>query len=259
VARVLPCETGMARNKKKLGLSFMKNLSLCAVLLWLSNNTIAQTSFPYDSLTHKVFYKQTYQLAAKAKADDVFALAETWFSEPARFTQKNAEPPIDTTKAKKNKNKISVDKEFDNAKPLQILDPAGHKINAMVLVKYYGGYTNSIKLLYIKYDINLEIRNNTCTVSIDNVRYYHFDPKSYAQTALYNFSGGKPCDAAGNMEYLIACENFHDEFKNLALYFNKQTTGLCADFKALLKKKMMLYDPKAANQAPASKKPPQKK
>ena len=236
----------------------MKKLFLYAILLWFCDFGFAQTKFPYDSLSHQVFYKQTFKLGTKVKTDDVFAVAQTWFNDPTRFTQKNTEPPADSIKLKKNKNKAAVDKEFNNSKPLQMLDPAAHKLNAMGLVEYYGGFTTSIKLLYIKYDINLEIKSGICTLSISNLGFF-ICKKLCTNRLVHNFSGGKPCDGTGRIEGLMECEKFHDEFKGLAVYFNKEMAGLFADFKTVLKKKMFLYDAKAASASPGAKTTARKK
>jgi len=94
---------------------------------------------------------------------------------------------------------------------------------------------------------------------ISNIRYFHFDSKSYGETGLYGFGGGKPCDQVGKIEDLIPCPKFPDEFKNLALYFNKETANLFTAFKTMLKQKQLLYDSKASTPPSNVKKPAVKK
>lgn len=222
-----------------------------------------QSHFQLDSASKSVVNKRAFKLSSKANTDDVYTLAQQWFNQTGKFSQKNADPPIDTVKAKKNKNKIEVDKEFANTTPLQMLNPAAGKVVGSGVLKYYGGIGNSIKLLYIKYDIYVEIKTGLAIVSATNLRYYHFSPRNYTTTGLYSLQGGRPCDAEGTINDLVNCENFHDEFKNLATCYNKEVNNLFTDFKSLLSQKKVLYDPKAATASkgskPAAKKPVKKK
>jgi hypothetical protein len=196
-----------------------------------------------------VIYSQSFKLSPKVKSDDVYASALTWFSDPVKFTNKNADPPSDPEKDKKNKRKIEAENQFENPRPLQIQDPAGGKVQAMGIIRYYST-ANSIKLLYLKYDIEVKVDAAAATVTISNIRYYHYNASSYKQLPLYNFSGGKPCEEVGTLDYLIGCENFHEEFKTLAVYCNKLIYGHISDFKNILRQKKYLYEGGASAKAP---------
>jgi hypothetical protein len=231
----------------------VKNLLPLIIALSIAFAATGQCKFPCDPDSRKVNYTQSYKLNPKAKTDDVYSLAQTWFNVPAKFTQKNADPPADSLKTKKNKNQLEVDRQFDNSRPLQLLNPEVNKMVGLGLLKYYGGTGTSIKLLYLKYDIYVEIKAGQAMVSVSNIRYFHFAPKNYTATGLYSFAGGKPCDNEGTIESLIDCENFHDEFNGLVVYFNKEVNNLFADFKTLLKQKKALYEVKTASASTASK------
>jgi hypothetical protein len=213
----------------------MKHITILIISLLVSVFAQAQTKFPYDSANHQIIYTQSFRLNPKVKSDDVYASALTWFSDPAKFTNQNADPPSDPEKDKKNKRKIETEKQFENSRPLQIQDPAGSKVQAMGL----------------KYDIGVKVDAAAATVTISNIRYYHYNASSYKQVPLYNFSGGKPCEEVGTLDYLIDCENFHEEFKNLATYCNKQIYCHISDFKSILKQKKYLNEGSPAAKAPA--------
>ena len=232
----------------------MCNLGMLLLILSISVSVSAQQKFAFDSVSRSVTYKQSFKLNPKVKEEDVFAVAEKWFTEnPGKFVQKNADLQIDTVKAKRNKNQVELDKEFGNIRPLQSLEPTGGKIVGMGLLKYYGGSTSSIRLLYIKYDLYLKIEQDVLSLSIANVRYFHFNPSTYAKMGIYGFNGGQPCEPMSNLEYLIDCETAHNEFGALASCFNKETSKLFADLKGSLKTNKVLYEPKTVSSVPDPK------
>lgn len=186
-------------------------------------------------------YRQVVKLSATSKQEDVYQLAEEWFkTAPGKFTQKNAEPPVEEG-GKKAKNKAVLDNEFNNSHPLQVLDPSVYKVSGLGMVKYYGGTTTSIRLLYIKYDITILAEARQTVFEVSNVRYFHFDAKNFQEAGIFAFEGGKPCDHSGTMQYLNDCQQAKEEYTKVAQFFNQQLTGLFTDFKNTLQAKKLLY------------------
>jgi len=231
----------------------MKHIISLITILTITCNAWAQAKFPYDSVSHTSVYTQSYRLNPKVKMEDVYASALDWLKDSVRFTHYNAEPPIDTIKAKKNKRKAEAEAQFANPRPLQIQEPATNRALGMGIIRYYGSMNGSIKLLYIKYDIGIRIHDGQATITVSNIHYFHYHPASYKQVPLYNFSGGKPCDEVGTLETLIGCENFRDEFSNLALYCNKEIHAHMEHFLSMLKQKKYVYESKPGS--PAAAKP----
>lgn len=202
----------------------------------------AQNNFPYDSATHQVVYRQSIRLLLGAKTSDVYAAATAWFGDSARFTHYNAIAPLDTMQLKKpNKKKIAAEEQYGNPRPLQMQDPAADKMQGMGVIRYYSS-GGSIKMLYLKYDIGVEVKPAAVTLTVSNIRYYHFDAGTYKPVSIYNFSGGKPCEDVGTIESLIACQNFGEEFKKLANYCNREIYGHMADLRTTLIKKKLAGD-----------------
>ena len=229
----------------------MKPIFILLMMLHCTVDMWSQVKFPYDSASHTSVYTQSFRLNPKVKAEDVYEAALSWLSDSARFTHFNAEPPVDTIKAKKNKRKAEAEAQFANPRPLQIQEPATNRALGMGIIRYYGSMTGPIKLLYIKYDIGVRIRDGQATITVSNIHYFHYHPVSYKQVPLYNFSGGRPCEEVGTLESLIQCESFRDEFANLATYCNKQIHGHIDHFLSMLKQKKYLYESKSATAAAA--------
>jgi hypothetical protein len=193
-------------------------------------------------------YQQTIKLST-TKTTDVYTAVEKWFNtNTGIFTVKNAEPTVEP----KEKNKNDVDAAYGNSRPLQSLDPNANRLIGQGLIKYFGGTRTSIRLMYVKYDIVVEIKAGQLSFKATNLRYYHFDPKSYTDANVFSFTGGKPCDNTGTMDYLVGCQSNPDEFKALGAFF-QQTAG--KQFKAL---KTELTNKKYVS-APAPKKSTTKK
>ena len=236
----------------------MKHFAILIITLSAAASLCGQSSFPYDSVHHTLVYHQSYRLNTKVKTEDIYAASLAWFSDAARFTNKNAEPPTDSIAASKNKKKRAAEEQFANPRPLQMQEPVGHMAQGMGVIRYYGSMHNAIKLLYIKYDITVRITADSASISVSNMHYFHYVPSSYKQVPLYSYSGGKPCEEVGTMESLITCGNFREEFTRLAQYCNKVIYSQMGDYKNLLKQKKYLYEPKAASAAPAKAKTPSK-
>lgn len=216
-------------------------------LFLLSTSSYAQQKAALPLLA----YQQSIKLGAKVKPEDVYTAAESWFNaNPSLFTSSNALAPSDV----KQKNKEAVDKEFNNSHALQMLDPSIYKLQALGLIKYFGGTTTSIRMLYIKYDIAIAIKAGSATFSISNVRYFHFDAKNYNPTGIFSFDGGKPCEHSGNLDALYNCQTNAEEFKQLSDYFNKTVKAQAEAFNKGLKDKKMLYTAPATTSKSTSNK-----
>lgn len=224
----------------------MKPLLLFILCVFLSAGAVAQQ--PESIITD---YKKTIKLVAKAKPEEVYSIAEKWFNtNPGIFTSKNASAP----EPAKAKNKSAVEEAYDNHHPLQSLDPAAYRVIGQGLLKYYGGTTGSFKLLYVKYDIIIQATAGQVSYRVNNVRYFHFDPKNYTEAGIYAFKGGQPCDYTGTIEYLKGCSVKADEMNALATYFKDVVIKQQAAFTKELKDKKLLQAGTSSTAGKASSK-----
>jgi|ERR1043165_232130 hypothetical protein len=211
-------------------------LPLLAALLCFVSAGVAQSA---DLSAFKGF-NQTVKLNSKIESSDVFSAVEHWFNaNPALFTSKNAEPAFEA----KAKNKADVEDAYANRTPLRSLDPASNKLIGQGLIKYYGGKGASIQLMYLKYDITVEIKTGEAAFRISNLRYYHFDAKNYTDAGIFAYGGGKPCEHTGTMEYLVDCQTSPTEFQALADFFQQTVKAQGKAFGEELKAKKMLPAP----------------
>lgn len=230
----------MQRRRKPF---YMKHALGTAVAIFIGCTLASgQANFPIDPDKKLVTYKTSIKLDPNLDPYDVYQVAEGWFKEnPDQFTQKNADPPLDAEKAKKNKNKMDVDESFDNKQPIKGLDPNGYKVVGGGLLKYYGGNVSSFRLLYIKYDIYLAVEHNALTASVSNLRYYHFNQATFSKLGIYSFQGGTPCDPMGFIESLIECQHSPEEFNQISQYFGQEVDKLFASLNATVEKHKMQY------------------
>jgi hypothetical protein len=137
----------------------MKNLFLFLVFATaFCKNISAQSVMKTD-------YKQVIKVNSKIKPADIYTAAQNWFSGNTNlFTAKNAETPATGIA----KNKQEVEDAYDNKRPLQSLDPSANRVLGQGLIKYFGGTTTSIQLLYIKYDITIEAKAGQVTNELRN-------------------------------------------------------------------------------------------
>ncbi|HLP49395.1 MAG TPA: hypothetical protein VK154_00780 [Chitinophagales bacterium] len=195
-------------------------------------------------------YQQTIKLNSTAKIADVFSTAENWiYTHPTLFTTKNAEPTVEA----KQKNKQEVDDAYGNSRPLQSIDPVANRLTGLGLIKYFGGTRTCIRMLYLKYDITIEVKQGLATFKLSNLRYFHFDPKTYKEANVFSFNGGTPCDNTGTIEYLKSCQVAPEEMNALGNFFRQTADGLYNAFKKELGNKKMLPAPTAK---PATAKKP---
>jgi hypothetical protein len=204
--------------------------------------SIAQSNLPTDP-NGEVVFKKTFKLNSALADEDVYALMQNWITQGTdKFTRQNTDIP----EGKQSKSKFAVDQAFDNSKPLQSLDPYANRIALRGLIKYYGGPTALINLLYIEYYMIAEISDHQLTITINKLKYHHFNAQTYAARNIYHWEGGQPCAVADQIESLVAKQEHIPEMNDLSEFVNKDMRHLFADLKQQLKVNNALPDTKDA-------------
>lgn len=172
-------------------------------LLLLCLSAMADVAFAQSTTAAtnaEIIYKQTYKITKKVNDDACYALLQKWVSKkPERFSRQNRDS---IGAACKTKNRPRVEKEFSNPQPLQSLDPAAKKMSVRCVLKYGGDESNCINVMYVEYYMIVEVKANKVTATINKFKYHHFDRKNYAAKQVYSWSGEKPADGVGTVEYL---------------------------------------------------------
>lgn len=199
---------------------------------------ITLTSVGQGALTTQpngdIVYKQSFKVSGNQTDEEVYNLVQQWFESSAgQFTRQNTILP----EAGNSKNKQAVDEAFNNSVPLQSIDPDSKRISARGLTRYYGEGTSCINMLYLEYYVIVQVSNKEVTATVCNIRYHHFNRKSYAAQPIYNWMGTKPCDAADKFEKLMTGSVCSEELTALCSFLGQDMANLLADLKTSLKTK----------------------
>jgi len=210
-----------------------------ALFIILSDVLQAQEKLPYDEAAQRIVYKFSIDADRSYKKKDLYNLLQGWFTQqPELFTRSNT---VDTLKhnyaadKKTNENKEAVLHEFANLMPLQHTDPESDRLSGKVILKYTGGSNGCIRMFYIQYAIVLVVNENQVSGEVCNIRYNHFNPRTYQIQPVFNWSGMMPCDEINTLEYLKDCEACHTEFTAFYSFLNKDTYDLINSLRDYLK------------------------
>lgn len=214
-----------------------EKLALILLLTVCTKITFAQSALPYDAATGKAIYNYTIELDKSFKKERLYQLVQDWYAVDAtQFNRTNlcdtAAPVVDK---KKNENKEAVLKEFKNEFPLQAVDPEGSRIAGKVITQYCRPQNSCMRLMYLQYFLIINIEDNRLNCQINDVRYNHFNFKTYAPQRIYNWSNTGNCDPINTIEYLRDCEQCHDEFNGLASFLNSDISELIYNLSQFLK------------------------
>ncbi len=198
----------------------------------------AATNVTIDPVAGDVVYKQTFRLKADFTEADAYAIVGDWFKQsPTEFTRQNTDVQ---QKGNSSRNKIEVETAFDNSQPLQSLDPESKKIVVRGLTKYYGGFGSCINLLYIEYYAVFQIKDHELIATISQIKYHHYNRRTYTPQLIYSWQGGKPFDATDKFVTLATQHESSRDLNNLNSFINDDMTKLFVDIREVLKKKNLL-------------------
>ncbi len=218
--------------------SLTKTIFAFVVTLLVTNSALhAQDKLPLDSTTGKISYKFSIELDKQFKKKAVYALVQDWFNQqPEMFTRSNT---VDTAKSaidkKRNENKEAVLHEFANLTPLQHTDPESDRFSGKVILKYTGSNNGCIRLFYVQYAVIIIVEDNKLTGEVCNIRYNHFNPRTYQSQPVFNWSGMMPCDEVNTLDYLKDCEACHAEFSTFYSFLNNDTNELINSLREFVK------------------------
>ncbi len=220
-----------------------RNLLALGVLCALTVNSYAGNKLPLDPQSGEAEYHHYFKLNDNFKQDQVFSLIQDWFNAGAsNLTAQTGEGPNVNCK-----NKVAVEEAFNNAHPLQSLDPASGRISGKGLIKYYGGVNSNISLLYMEYYIVLEVKDNVVSATISKMKYHHFNQRTYAARPIFGWQGGRPFDPADKLENLINSPNETREIDEVGEVVNKDINNLFSNLQAYLQTKKALSTQQVAS------------
>lgn len=201
-----------------------------------SGNLCAQAKLPVDEATGKISYKFSVEFDKAYTKQAVYDVVRDWLnSNPETFNRFNTPLVHSQNDTRKNENREAVLREFQNPNPLQFMDPESDRVSGKVILRYTGGANGCIRLFYIQYAIVMWAEGNTLKGEICNIRYNHFNPRTYQVQPVFNWSGMMPCDENNTLEYLKDCEACHAEFSSFYSFLNNDMQALIGALKDYIK------------------------
>lgn len=211
----------------------MKNLILSSIILCLTvANANAKNSLPVNPASGEVTFKQTFTIGENLSEDQVFEVVQNWFAKStSKFNRQNA----DMLSVGNGHNRQQVDASFSNARPLQSIDPSAKKFAAKGVIKYNGGAGSNINVLYMEYYMIIDINGNQVTATISNIKYHHFNSRTFAAQPIYSWAGGKPCDSCDKLESLLENDAYAADVNKLSAFLITDLHSLLTDLQQFVK------------------------
>ena len=216
---------------------FYKTGFVCAIILLASHGVLqAQEKLPYDAASGRIVYKFSLEVDKTVKKKALYNLLQDWFYQNTElFSRSNTTDTLKTADKKKSENKEAVQREFANLTPLQHTDPESDRLSGKVIMKYTGSRNGCMRLFYVQYALVIIVEDNKLTGEVCNIRYNHFNPKTYQTQPVFNWSGQMPCDEVNTLEYLKDCEVCHDEFAKFSSFLNSDVEELLNSLRSFVK------------------------
>ena len=216
---------------------FYKTGFVCAIILLVSHGVLqAQEKLPYDAASGRIVYKFSLEVDKTVKKKALYNLLQDWFYQNTElFSRSNTTDTLKTADKKKNENKEAVQREFANLTTLQHTDPESDRLSGKVIMKYTGSSNGCMRLFYVQYALVIIVEDNKLTGEVCNIRYNHFNPKTYQTQPVFNWSGQMPCDEVNTLEYLKDCEVCHDEFAKFSSFLNSDVEELLNSLRSFVK------------------------
>jgi hypothetical protein len=210
--------------------------ALLSLFFFTSSSVFAQSKLPVDAVTGKVVFKSVIHLRKDISNETAFSLAEDWFNNNKKqFSRFNHASVIENEKPLVSKARQEVETVFENKTPLQSIDPASNRLSGKVIVHYQGNSGGSIQHLYVQYSLILQIENQELRVTASELTYNHFNRNTFREQRFLNFSNSNACDAVNYMEYLVDCENRHEEFATFYNFLNQDVKSLFNNLETFMK------------------------
>ncbi|MDR0692422.1 MAG: DUF4468 domain-containing protein [Prevotellaceae bacterium] len=191
------------------------------IISW--NALFAQVNLPMDD-SGEIVFSGVVQTKNSLTADNIFDNAKEWLStKSANFNRSNSEKNMQGTNVwlgTKKSNFENIDALFKNDEPLKLSDKEEKKIIGKIVNKYTGGTTGCIRVIYLEYDLIMEIRDGRYRYKIINFTYTHYNQAQGKQSQIYGWKDEGNCKSKGALTGLLSCEHCGKEFDKFYTYIN---------------------------------------
>lgn len=194
-------------------------LTLFTLLAFLSTMAATGHSLPIDTTTGKVIYRTQIEVSKKLSQERIYATLQNWFSTHPEVCNRCNKP--ENTDGVNTKNYIEVQRVFNNSSPLQSIDPESTRMAIRIIDRYFADEDEALKVVYTEYYVVITVSGNKVTAEISDIRYNHFNHRSYMLQRIGNWSDVLSFDSVNTIEHLLANGQHNDELLKLFTYINE--------------------------------------
>lgn len=208
-----------------------KTLLIAAIvcILSVSKSSAAMTA-ARNPLTGETVYSFHFNLNRGTSDKEAYEMAQKWFTEnPAEFNAANGTHMI----SRKAVAKIALDDTYKNSSPFISAYPGTNWVAGHNVVKYTGGELSAISIMYIEFDMVVQIEDAQVTATLSHVTYHHYNPFNYAPAGIAN-AAGKAFQPTGKFENLAAVANSNPDIKDASDFLNQHVDRLLGDLQQTL-------------------------
>lgn len=214
----------------------MKNHFLLLTLVFFTVRLFAQDLLPFDSAAGKIIYRYKIVTDKKCSRETAYALVQEWFEKnPCEFRRCNLNQYGCVAQNPNLRNLEEVEKVFGNPTPLQALDPESNRITGKVVTKYTGDALGLLKVIYLESFLVITISDNAIECEMTDIRYNHFNPKSFLLQRINNWSDFTSLDPVNTVEYLQSNQKCIQDYGKFSKFLNDDYQKLFSHLSAHIK------------------------
>lgn len=201
-------------------------LTFLPLLAFFSTMATTGHSLPIDTTTGKVIYRTQIEVSKKLSQERTYAALQNWFSTQPEVCNRCNKP--ENTDGVNLKNYKEVQQVFKNSSPLQSIDPESSRMAIRIIDRYFADEDEALKVVYTEYYVVITVSGNKVAAEISDIRYNHFNHRSYQLQRIGNWSDVLSFDSVNTIEHLLANGQQNDELLKLFTYINEDIQRLFA-------------------------------
>lgn len=180
----------------------MKSLTCFFAIIALVATANAQV-LPVNAATQKAAFTFRFSVGKNMTDEQAFELAEKWFSQQTTACSRCNSNARMLAVENSSRNKAEVEKVFGNNRPLQAIDPMGNRLSARIITQYAADNNSALRLMILQSSMVITIHEGVVTCEISDMRYNHFNPRSYNYQRIQSWGGGASLESVDTIEYLM--------------------------------------------------------
>lgn len=207
----------------------MKTLTLFFALITLVAIANAQV-LPVNAATHKATFTFSFSVSKNMTDEQAFELAEKWFAQQATACSRCNSNARMLALESNSRNKAEVEKVFNNSRPLQAIDPMGNRLSARIITQYAAENNSALRLMVLQSSMVITINEGVVTCEISEMRYNHFNTRSYNYQRIQSWGGGASLESVDTIEYLMNNAQGNAEVSTFFQYIKADMQQLAGTF-----------------------------